>query len=145
MSMADSDHFIFQTMLDSNLFHVGGGYQTLTTLSGQLTGNGMVQGVTTDSQTVLFSTSATQYNSPVVQSNNSSPAAGAPPRSAASATLCSLECIKAIDILCYIRHACWTSLGQFAALFGGTALAGAHAPSPLPPLSIDGKFSDGQY
>ena len=83
-----------------------------------------LQGQTTDSQTVLFATSTTQYNQEVIQSTNS----GAPPPpstpSSATALTCSARCGISMNIACYMRYKCWKLLGGFMGLIAGLAALG---------------------
>ena len=81
------------------------------------------QGATTDSQTVSFTSSETQYNSEPIESTiTGSPP---PPTSAASVTLtCAAKCGTSMDIICYARYKCWKLLGSFLGLIGGLAAAG---------------------
>lgn len=83
----------------------------------------MFQGQTSDSQTVLFTTSTTQYNSEVVQSTN----AGAPPPPSTSPTAalsCVAKCGTYMNFVCYLRYKCWKLLGSFLGLLAGLAAIG---------------------
>lgn len=84
------------------------------------------QGSVTDSQTVLFSTSETQYNSAPVQSTLPPGGSSAPSTSPSGLTICATKCLKSLDIVCFIRHACWSRLRNLVILYAFTALLGAH-------------------
>lgn len=88
------------------------------------TASALLQGGVTDSQTVLFSTSSTQYNSPPVQSNATASPPAKAPSSTTTASVCTSKCIKAVDIVCFLRHRCWKLLGHFTALFSTSLLLG---------------------
>ena len=85
----------------------------------------VVQSAVTDSQIVSFSTSATQYNSAPQQSTiaPSGSSAQTPP-SKSTTTVCATQCVKNLDVICFLRHKCWSSLGRLVALYVCTALLG---------------------
>lgn len=86
-----------------------------------------MQGIVTDSQTVLFSTSATQFNTPVNQSVTAKGNTPSPPSNTTSTskgTFNCAKCLKELDVLCYIEHKCWSAVGKYLLIFAAALLVG---------------------